>query len=180
MTIGVYGFCLDSPFWRGTCRDPATVLTVVGTAVSAFGAIQSGRQAASTAKVQSAVIQQQADRERQDMDARERDFRRNQLALFASRRAILGGTNVEPGDGSPLLVSEDFARESELQALRIRSGGEVQATRLEQEAALTRARGRQERTAGYYRGGSLLLSGAGTAFGRSSPSSGRPSWGGQR
>ena len=144
----------------------AMVLQIGGAVVSAVGAFQSGRQAASTAKVQSAVMQQQADRERQDAEARERDFRRNQSAMMASRRAMLGASGVEPGEGSPLLAGEDFARESELQALRIRSGGETTATRLEQEASLTRARGRQERTAGYFRGGSLLLSGAGTAFGK--------------
>ena len=64
-----------------------------------------------------------------------------------------------------MLVSEDFAGEVELQALRIRSGGEVRATRLEQQAQLTRFKGRQARTAGFIRGGALLVSGAGKFFG---------------
>ena len=63
-----------------------------------------------------------------------------------------------------MLVSEDFAGEVELQALRIRSGGEVRATRLEQQAQLTRFKGRQARTAGFIRGGALLVSGAGKRF----------------
>ena len=63
-----------------------------------------------------------------------------------------------------MLVSEDFAGEAELQALRIRTGGEVTATRLEQQAGLERFRGRSSRRAGFVRGGSLLLSGAAKAF----------------
>ena len=67
-------------------------------------------------------------------------------------------------EGSPLLVSEDFAAEVEFQALRIRSGGELRATRAEQQATLQRLKGRAARTSGFTRGGALLLSGAGKAF----------------
>ena len=68
-----------------------------------------------------------------------------------------------------MLVSEDFAGEVELQALRIRSGGEVRATRAEQQALLRRFAGRQARTRGFIRGGSLLLTGRGKSFGDKLP-----------
>ena len=68
-------------------------------------------------------------------------------------------------EGSPLLVSEDFAAEVEFQALRIRSGGELRATRAEQQAVLQRFQGRAARSAGFVRGGALLITGAGKSFG---------------
>jgi hypothetical protein len=77
---------------------------------------------------------------------------------------MLGASGVEPSEGSPLLVSEDFAGETEYQALRIRSGGELAATRLEQSARLSALAGRNARTAGFARGGSLLLQGAGSLY----------------
>lgn len=139
----------------------ALTLIGAGSAVSALGAIQQGRAAAAQARFQAAVQEQQATREQQLAEQREQDFRRRQSREMASRRAILGASGVEASAGSPLLVSEDFAGETELQALRIRNQGEVTATRLEQQAQLTRMQGRAARTAGFFRAGSSLLSGFG-------------------
>jgi len=57
-----------------------------------------------------------------------------------------------------------LAAESEFEALRLRAGGELRATRLEQQAVLERAGGAAASRAGFMRGGALLLSGAGSAF----------------
>ncbi len=135
-----------------------------GAAISAFAAVQQGRAANAQAQFQSDVAKQQADRELLNARQAEEDFRRNQKRLLASREAGLGGSGVESSSGSPLLASEDFASEVELQALRLRSGGELKATRLQQQASLFRARGQAARTAGFLRGGSLLLTGTGQAF----------------
>jgi hypothetical protein len=133
--------------------------------VSAVGAIQSGQAAKNQANFQSAIAQQQADRERLAAAQGEEDFRRQQSRAMATRRAQMGGSGIDTSTGSPLLVSEDFAGESELQALRIRNGGEVSATRLEQSAALQRSAGANAVTDSYFRAGSSLLTGAGQAFG---------------
>ena len=140
-------------------------LLIAGTAISAVGAVQSGIAANKQGKLQAGILAQQARSERQQAEAREGDFRAAQSRAFASRRAALGASGVQSGTGSPLLVSEDFAGEVELQALRIRSGGEVRATRLEQQALLSRFAGKAAQTSSFVRGGSLLLSGAGKAFG---------------
>jgi hypothetical protein len=58
-----------------------------------------------------------------------------------------------------------MAGEIELQALRIRHGGEVNATRLEQQAMLQRMAGGAAATGGWVRGGSLLLTGVTSAYG---------------
>lgn len=134
--------------------------TVASAVVSAGGAALQARAALKQAEFQSTVQRQQAERERQIAAAQEEDFRRRQSRLMAARRAAGGASGVQTGTGSPLLASEDFAAETELQALRIRAGGETQATRLEQQAALTRSRGRSARTAGLIGAGTSLLSGA--------------------
>jgi len=140
--------------------------TAVSTGVGIAGAIQEGQNASKQASFQAEVQRQQAMRERQQAAADASDAQRNSSALLARRRAMLGGAGVEGGAGSPLLASEDFAGEAELQAQRIRSGGEARATRLEQSATLQGFAGRNAKTSGFIRGGSLLLSGAGKSFGQ--------------
>ncbi len=152
---------------------------VAGAAVSAFGALKQGQAAKEQGKLQqelagqqATVTEQQAQSERVVAGQQEGDFRRQQSALMARRRAILGGSGIDQATGSPLLVSEDFRRETELQALRIRAGGEIRATRLEQQAGFQRFEGSLLRfagdnalVAGRIRAGSSLLTGAGQAFG---------------
>lgn len=134
--------------------DPATASLIIGAAASLGGTVLQSRAASKQAEFQSAVQRQQADRERQIAAAQEEDFRRQQSRLLASSRAARGASGVQSGTGSPLLVAEDFAAETELQALRLRAGGDTQATRLEQQAALTRQGGRSRARSG-------LLSGIG-------------------
>ncbi len=141
------------------------LLIAASAAISAGSAIAQGQAAAAQGKFQAGVLQQQADRERQVAAANEEDFRRNQSRVLAARRAAQGGAGIDSGTGSSLLVAEDFAGEVELAALRIRNGGEVFATRAEQQAELSLFSGRAARTQGFIRGGSLLLSGGAKAFG---------------
>lgn len=140
------------------------IALLAGTALSAFGAIQQGQAASEQGDLQADILEQEATRDRQQASADEADFRARQSRVLAERRAGLGASGVEQAAGSPLLVSEDFAGEVELAALRIRTGGEVTATRAEQQATLQRFQGRAARRAGFVRGGALLLSGAGKAF----------------
>jgi hypothetical protein len=144
--------------------DPFTWVAIAGAAVGAVGSIQQGQAANKQGKLQSAFLHQQAESERQAAAARESDFRKSQSRVMAARRAALGASGVVQSTGSPLLASEDFAGEVELQALRIREGGEVSSTRLQQQASLARLQGSQAQIGGFLRGGSLLVSGAGKAF----------------
>ena len=150
----------------GAGAGKGTALIASAFAVSAFSALAQGFAQKRAADFQAAILTQQAARDRQQAASDEEDFRRRQSRAFAARRAQLGASGVEPGAGSPLLVSEDFVSETELGALNIRSGGETRATRLEQQAVLQRFKGRAARTAGFIRGGALLLTGAGKTFGR--------------
>ena len=135
-----------------------------GAGVSAIGAVQSGRAGQQQAQFQANVLRQQAERDRLEADQRSEDFARRTSMLEASRRALLGGSGVDPSEGSPLLTSEDFAAEAELNRLRILAGGDVVSNRLQQQADLTKFSGRQAKQEGFSRGGALLLSGVGKAF----------------
>lgn len=129
----------------------STALLVGGLALSAASQAQQGRASESTLKKQAKI-------ERQEAAIEEEKFRREQSRLAAARRAALGASGVRSGVGSPLLVSEDFASEAELQALRIRSGGKARSDLLKNQAAAAK-------TAGFARGGSGLVSGASKLFG---------------
>ncbi len=150
----------------------AVALAVVGAVVGAVGAIRSGNAAKKQADFQAKVAQNQATRERQVAASQAEDSRRASSRRRAAGVAEGGASGVRSGTGSSLFVAEDFAGEEELQALRILEGGEVGASRLESEATLLKAKGKSAQTAGFFRAGSTLLKGAGTAFG-SFKSSGR-------
>ena len=129
-------------------------IAAVGTIASAVGTISAGQAAKRRGKFQAAVATQQATRERQVAAGNERDFRKSQSAKLASFRATAGNLT-----GSQLLSAEDFAGETELNALRIRDAGEVRGTRLEQQASLLTSAGKSAATAGFIRGGASLLTG---------------------
>lgn len=139
----------------------AQTLSTVATAVGAIGSIQQGRASQASLNYQAAVQRQQAEREKQAATAREADFRRAQSRAAGTRRA--GLTGVVAGEGSPLLATEDFAGEVELSALRIREGGEIRATRLEQAAELSKFQAGAASRAGFFGAGALLARGAGKA-----------------
>jgi len=137
----------------------STTLALIAAAAAAAGSIQQGQAIKAQSKFQAAVNEQQAARERLVSAGEEQDFRRQQSALLAERRAALGKSGIDIGKGTSLLAASGFAAETELQAQRIRAGGETQASRLEQQAVLTRAGGRAAQQQGLFRAGSSLLSG---------------------
>lgn len=141
-----------------------TAMSLAATAISAGASIAQGMAAKKQAGFQAAVAQQQADRERQNAASAENDFRRQQSRMLAARRAGLGASGVDASTGSALFTSQDFAGETEINALRIRNGGEVRATRAEQSAALQRQAGKNAQTGGFFRAGSSLLKGVSNAY----------------
>ena len=150
------------------------ILSAVGTGISVIGQVQQGKQAANQAQFQAQVAQndaiiagQQRDRAIKTAASNEEDYRRQQSELFGSRQALLGNTGVQRGAGSPLAVSTDFTGETELNALRLRNEGDVNANRLQQsvlnqqsQAGLFATKARNERTNTFTRAGGELFSGA--------------------
>lgn len=134
-------------------------LAVGGGALKAIGSIQEGNAAGNAADFNARASEQQAAQERDAAAAEGRDYRRQEGRRRASSLAARGASGTT-GAGSPLLVDEATVREIALGASRIKYGGDVKATRLQQEAELYRMRGRSSRTAGYLNAGTSLLSGA--------------------
>jgi len=131
-------------------------------ALAAIGAIfqlEEGRNAKQQADFEAAIAKQQAETERRNAVATEAEFRITQARNVGDRRATIGASGVQVGTGSPLDVTGDLAAEIELQALRLRQGGEVRATRLDQGAVLKERAGKNLLTRSRTRAGSTLLSG---------------------
>lgn len=157
----------------------ATTLGIISDLSEGFDSnAQADYQAASLrqqTEAQARITEQQAVREREIARAEERDYRREQSLRFGQMRATSGGSGVDITTGSPLLAAEDFLNEAELQAMRIRKGGQTVAQRLRQQADLDRyagmtqanlyeAAGDSARSRGYFRAGSSLLTGLGKMY----------------
>ncbi len=142
----------------------ATTAAIIVAAAAVAGAGATAASAAAArgqAKAQSKVMKQQAEQERRRALEKERDFRRRQRRLQASVRAAGGARGIEMGTGSPLLAERDFSTETEVMADRIKRGGDLSATRLEQQASLIKQAGQAEFATGLVGAGGSLLSGAG-------------------
>ncbi len=139
---------------------------VAALAVSAVGSVAQGQASARAANLQSAVLAQQAERERQIAERDAERFRRQQGAIAASAHVRRAGSGVLPNEGSSLLVEDAIFDEILLGEAFIKQGGQVRASRLLDQAALARLRGRAARTQGFFRAGrTLLTAGSNVDFG---------------
>lgn len=123
-----------------------------GTGVAAVGQ-------ANQAKYQAKVQDQQAAQERAQAEIDASRFLKEQRRTLGTARALRAASGVIPGTGSALLSDEDLVGEIALNAARIRRGGAVRATRLEQEAALLRSGRSSTLAAGGLKSGGTLLTG---------------------
>lgn len=139
----------------GTFATLAAIASGVQAASQVIGGINASKQA----EFEGQVYEQQAARAKEVAAENERDFRKNQSAALAEYRAAAGAGGVSLDVGSPLASFVDFAGETELQAQRIRKGGETNVTRLQQQAALSRMAGNNALIGGLGRAGSTLLTG---------------------
>lgn len=142
----------------------AVALAVVAAAAQTAGPIIAGKSEKNIADAQAKVAKQQASQEERAAAQKERDFRRKQRATAASVRAAGGARGIELGVGSPLLSAVDFTKETERQALRIREGGEIRASRFRSQASLLKAQGKAAFVGGIISGvGSGAASGSRSA-----------------
>ena len=136
------------------------VMMAIAAAASAYAANQQGKAQQRQANAQADVERQRAQRERLVAQQKQRDFDRLRKADEAKVRAAAGGSGTVVGQGSSLLTAEDFAAESARQSQRIKEGGELTASRLEQQANFLNMQGADAARAGKAKAGSSLLSGA--------------------
>lgn len=120
--------------------DPAS-LALAAVAISTIGTVGSGVAAFQQGRAQAKVQEQQATFSRQQAEIDADEFRRRQRRLLGTARATRGATGVDLLSGSPLLVDDETIDEIVFQTERIRQGGDIMGTRLEQQAGFSRAQG---------------------------------------
>ncbi len=135
-------------------------LIAAATAVSAAGAISSGKAASAQAKYQAAVAAQQAEYQRKLAASQERQARQQHSAALGRQRALFAARGADLTSGSPLLSQIDTAADAELEARMIRSRGDASANDSLNKANLYRMQGRAAKSQSYYSAGTTLLTGA--------------------
>lgn len=142
----------------------STLLGLLATGASVAGHISQGQAEKKQNNFQARVAEQQSDSENRIAGDQERDYRKSQSAKLAEIRASLGASGTDTSTGTPLISLADFEGETELNARRIRSGGEIRSRRLDQEAEFSRDAAINAERRGYGRAGASLLSGVGESF----------------
>ena len=156
--------------------EAATILAqITGPAVSAYGIYQSGKQAQSQAKAQSAwnmYNAKVAQREKESQDAANLFTSRQQKKKSdaALARLRLGGRGVTE-EGSPLLFEEDQAAEYALEAQNLRLTGQRKSQAYASQSILdiSKASAAKSAASGYGQAaaigaGSALLQGGADAY----------------
>lgn len=143
--------------------DPVTALLLVGTAVTAGGALYEGAQAKKQADYNAQVLEADAVAAKQKAAFDETLHRERVKRILSSQRAAAGASGVE-FTGSPLLAFEETVRAGELDALAIRYGGAVESARKRSGAELSRMEGRAARTSSFFKAGATLLTGGARAY----------------
>lgn len=144
----------------------AAVLPAIATAFQVIGAISGASAEKRAANYNAAAAERNAVVSRQnaaaDAELQSREARRR----IGAARAGYGASGVAI-EGSPLDVLETSAAEAEMDKLNILYKGELQAMGYEDTAALSRSRAKDAGTAGLFKAGSAVLSGAQAgAFGK--------------
>ena len=138
----------------------AVGLSAAGAAVSAAGSIKKGQATQQAATYNAEVDQQRAAEEKDQAAASTQDYIRKGSDTVESAVAAQGATGVT-GEGSPLMVDENTVRQVALGAQRTLAGGDLRASRLQDDAKLQKMKGDAAITASYLDAGSSLLTGGG-------------------
>ena len=162
--------------------DPVSmaVASFAGTALSAFGQVQAGQQAAAAAEYNAAVARNNqiiADRQAEDALKRgqvaEEEQRRRTRAMAGTQRAALAASGIQLDQGSPVDILSDTAQFGELDALTIRNNAEreaygyrVQGMNFGAEAGLQQSRAGSAMSSALIGAGGTLLSGAASSYDR--------------
>ena len=151
------------------------VMTALGVAGSLIGSVMQAKAAEKQASQERDIAQRQqtldlqrAQREREIGAVQAARQRQETERMLAQQTALRAGTGGATSRGSALLISEDTAREGELQALLEEANAATRARGIETQsgidyaAAQSRAgaietKGKVKMTSGIFRAGSTLL-----------------------
>ena len=141
----------------------AIAAIVVGTGITAYGAMKSGQNANMIAQRNAQIMNRNATIAQQNAEfnakLQERDDRRKR----ASQEGAKQKSGVEIYDGTNLIAFADQEWTDEINAELIRRGGQNTAANLRMQAGVTIAEGQAAKSAGYASAGGSLLTGLGSA-----------------
>lgn len=139
--------------------NPVAIVMVASAMYSANEQRKQGKFQNETAKYNTRVAENEAQKTRDVGTERENIQRRKTAELISKQKAQLGAANIDLTSGSALQLQEDTAALGEADALRIRSNFENRALSLETGAVLTEAQGEFAESAGKSGAAGTLLSG---------------------
>ena len=143
----------------------SVVVTVAAAAASAYAQYQAGQTQGKILKYQAKAAENQAKAAREAADIRAKQEEKRLNMIRARARANAGASGVEVGEGSPLLVMLENARQAQYEVDLIRYSGEVQSTAAIGESKLRMFESRTVRNAAAIGAGTTLLSGVASAAG---------------
>jgi len=138
---------------------------IVMALISAYASYEGGRQQQKLANYNASLAERAAARAKKKAALEAQLQRRRNQQVLGRHRAVAAASGVESTTGTPLLVQLDTATESELDALAIKYGGDVEAAKLRSEASMERFRGKIAYKQGQLNAGVSLLQGVGRAYG---------------
>ena len=136
----------------------------VGTGLSVYGQVQSGRSQKSAANYNAAVARQQADANDQAMESATTLSHEQSRKIKASQRAGYAKAGADASAGTPLEVMVEQAGEIELDILTERHNQMRKSDAIRNQADMTQFAGNQAATASYIGAGATLLQGAGKGY----------------
>jgi len=110
----------------------AGVLALAGVAGSTYAGVQS-------AKMQAKAAEREAESAQQAAAFEEQQYRRKAAIARGKGEATAAASGLDISTGSPLLLDLENARQTELEALNIRRGGQFAAESKRYEATLARS-----------------------------------------
>lgn len=141
------------------------IIAAVGATVSTVSMIKQGEAAAEAAEYNATQAAENARLSRAQAAEDERAFRvfsRKQLGDLRTGYAA-AGVSIEGGSAGDIL--EEGAAQAEMDALKIREGGEIRARGFQSDATLSRMQAKAASTGGYLSGAAQLLRGGGQLYG---------------
>ena len=141
----------------------AIAAIVVGTGITAYGAMKSGQNANMIAQRNAQIMNRNATIAQQNAEFNAKHQERDDRRKRASQEGAKQKSGVEIYDGTNLIAFADQEWTDEINAELIRRGGQNTAANLRMQAGVTIAEGQAAKSAGYTAAGGSLMTGLGSA-----------------
>jgi hypothetical protein len=135
------------------------VLAIAATAFSTINQISQGNQQKQYYDYQAAQAEADAQAARELGEVQAEKMRKAGMSQQSEAKAALAASGVEVTAGTPLKIYQEIDRRAEEDAHQAILAGARQGNRYDSEARLSRMAGKNARSSGYMRAGSVLASG---------------------